>query len=543
MVIVLTVAVCAAILALAWFGYYSRRQWQKSSALLVERWAEDSADLLVTAVRRDMRGAQLRVLANRDSGVHALESVPDFTDQTAEAFARYPYPESFFSWPLEGHASLVFFNRADRQPPWTSQVIPPSPYPVVVARNRSIGSVLLEGIDDAAAARQGYAVFETLLAGVPYQVVARLEYADPFRTRLASVSGFTVNLFWVRQRYFSEVLSQVPRVADGGVVLDFSVLDDAGVRVAGSEGAEPAAAREFALQFFDPTTAELPDGESHAARAWQVRVSAGRDPTLIFATRDQNVTVLVIAATTLGLALSLFFTARAVRASASISVMRSEFVSTVTHELKTPLATIRAVGDRLLRGRVTSEDVHSYARLLVQEGKRLTRLVDNLLAYARVTDVTQVYSFEPLNPAELVEEALSGFHQQFADRAFDVVTDIPESLPSVRGDRTALHLAIGNLIDNAIRYSGDNRWISVTAERSASHVVFEVRDRGIGIPIDEIDVIKQRFVRGRLAPAGGSGLGLAIVSRVAADHRGTLDLESEVGVGTKARLAIPIHEG
>ena len=211
MVVALTVAVCAAILGLAWFGYYSRQQWQKSSALLVERWAEDSADLLVTAVRRDMRGAQLRVLANRDSGMRAPESVPDFTDQTAEAFARYPYPESFFSWPLEGHENFFFFNRADRQPPWMEQLTPASPYPVVVARNRSIGSVLLEGIDAAVAARQSYAVFETFLAGVPYQVVARLEYADPFRSRLASVSGFTVNLSWVRQRYFSEVLSQVPR--------------------------------------------------------------------------------------------------------------------------------------------------------------------------------------------------------------------------------------------------------------------------------------------------------------------------------------------
>jgi signal transduction histidine kinase len=104
-------------------------------------------------------------------------------------------------------------------------------------------------------------------------------------------------------------------------------------------------------------------------------------------------------------------------------------------------------------------------------------------------------------------------------------------------------LAIANLIDNAIRYSGGSRWIAVTAHQSGSSVVFEIRDRGVGIPPDEIDVIKHRFVRGRLAPAGGSGLGLGIVSRVAADHHGAFDLESEVGAGTTARLAIPIDKG
>jgi len=112
----------------------------------------------------------------------------------------------------------------------------------------------------------------------------------------------------------------------------------------------------------------------------------------------------------------------------------------------------------------------------------------------------------------------------------------------VRGDRTSLRLALDNLIDNAIRYSGDNRWICVGAHRRHSSVVIEVSDHGIGIPPDEIHAVQRRFVRGHGTRTHGSGLGLAIVKRVAAHHAGRFDLQSEVGVGTTASFHVPIYE-
>jgi signal transduction histidine kinase len=123
-----------------------------------------------------------------------------------------------------------------------------------------------------------------------------------------------------------------------------------------------------------------------------------------------------------------------------------------------------------------------------------------------------------------------------------VATDVPHDLPLVRGDRTALRLALDNLIDNAIRYSGGTRWIRVNARRSGSRVVIEVCDRGAGIATDEIQSVKRRFVRGRRARTQGSGLGLAIVMRVAEDHGGALELESQVGKGTSARFDLPVYE-
>jgi signal transduction histidine kinase len=391
--------------------------------------------------------------------------------------------------------------------------------------------------------RRGYSYFQTVVDNVPYQIVARLQYADPFRDELDSVTGFTVNLSWARERYFSEIVSQVARIGESGVTLDYSVLDESGKKVAGTLASSHAATRQFPLQFFDPSTSELyAPPASGAPPVWNVRVGAADDPDLTWATRGEDWTLLVICITALALVLSFFLLARAVRTSASLMAMRTEFVSTVTHELKTPIATIRAIADALLRGRLNGDGIREYAGLLVQESRRLTRLVDNLLAYARVTDATELYSYERVAPAELIEDSIGGFHQQLTDGHFDVVSDVPHDLPLVRGDRTALRLALDNLIDNAIRYSGDHRWIHVGARRNDSSVVIEVRDHGLGIPPEEIHAVQRRFVRGHGTRTHGSGLGLAIVKRVAAHHAGRFELHSEVGVGTSASFNVPIYE-
>jgi signal transduction histidine kinase len=220
--------------------------------------------------------------------------------------------------------------------------------------------------------------------------------------------------------------------------------------------------------------------------------------------------------------------------------MRTEFVSAVTHELKTPLSTIRAIGETVAHGRVRSEsDLRDYAQLVVQESRRLTRLVDNLLAYSRVVDVTQLYSFEPIFLRDLLDGVRNEFGPLLASREFVVQVTIPEDLPLVRGDRTALGLLFGNVIDNAIRYSREICWLGVSAREAEGCVIIEVKDRGTGIPPDEVQQVVGRFVRGRGASPGGSGLGLAIVNRIVADHGGTLHIRSVVGAGTTVIVSLP----
>ncbi len=392
-----------------------------------------------------------------------------------------------------------------------------------------------------------YSAFDTVVGGLPYQVVARLVYAEDTREHLASVFGFMVNVHWVREHYFSGIAQLAARIGESGGGLEYMIADERGARVAGTDRParpESAETREFLAVFLDPSLIALDPPPDLTMPSWTVHVSAASDRTLELAARGARRTLLAIAAAALLAGLGLTVAVRAAHASVRVASMRSDFVSAVTHELKTPLSTIRTIADTLVRGRLsTPEQVHTYAELLAQEERRLARLIDNLLAYARVTDVTEVYSFESLSPHDVAAEAMSRFKHQLMDGSVDFQLDVDPALPRIRADRTALVLAFDNIIDNAIRYSAETTKAVMTAHAEDGVVEFTVTDHGVGIPPDELQRVQRRFSRGRSSVGHGSGLGLAIVRRIANDHGGSLQLESTVGVGTTVRLAIPVARG
>ena len=212
----------------------------------------------------------------------------------------------------------------------------------------------------------------------------------------------------------------------------------------------------------------------------------------------------------------------------------------MTHELKSPLSTIRAIGEMLAENQTRLRvDVKRYGELLVEQGHRLTRLVTNILTYSRVTDTTEVYSFQCLQVDELVEEALQSFRHITDREHLRIDIQLSTDLPAIRADRTAMVLALDNAIDNAIRHGSAAGWIRVAAFADGGDVVIEVADGGTGIPADELAGVQGRFVRGRSARGDGIGLGLAIIQRVAVDHKAILLLKSRVGLGTTLTLRIP----
>jgi two-component system phosphate regulon sensor histidine kinase PhoR len=539
----LMAAVCLSLAVLVWSGYGAVREWQRSQELLADRRARERVDLLVTALARDMRGVQETVLA---SGWEAesFAAPHEVRNLVASAFARYPYPESFFAW-RDGtpDGSLLFFDRSDRRPEWMPPDAGQDRFPVSIRYEPAVASVILGRVRADVRLGRRFSTFETSLGRTRYQVVARLFYRDPFREQIDRVAGFTVNLSWVREHYFPEMARQVTRIGQGGPL---AIVDDRGLPVGGvvATAGGPIVRQWFPVMFFDPLLVGIDSPADLSRQAWAVQAGLGGDADAAAATRGANRTLFMATVAVAALALGLVLTARAARHSARLAEMRSEFVSTVTHELKTPIATIRAVGDTLVRGRISEpQALREYAQLVVQEAKRLTRLVENLLAYARITDVTEVYAFEPLALEPLLNEALKGFAAQLSEAGFAVQVDVPPDLPPVRGDPTALRLVLDNLLDNAIRYSGAGRWLGLRASAAPSgRVVLEVGDRGVGIPASEIDKVTRRFYRGRRPRSSGSGLGLAIVKRIAEDHGGTVTISSTPGTGTTVRLEIPAME-
>jgi signal transduction histidine kinase len=541
----LAAGVCISVSVLAWFGYRATREWQRSSAELVERRASETANLLVTALAHDMYAVQRSVLAAADREAFALEPPHDLSNTVASAFARYPYPESFFTMRGSLDGRMTLFLRSDRLPEWAEVGELPNRFPVIVISDSTHGSNLVQHIRSDAGFGRRFSVFEVNVNGIAYQAVARLLYHDEERQQLDGVFGFLVNLAWVRNHYFPELTNQVAEVG-GATGLALSVYDEKGAQVARTRtglSAGPAVRRSFPLMFSDPLLMAVDQPHDFLSKRWTVEVGGAADPTLAAAIRGADRTLLLAAFAAAMLAFGLVLTARAVGESARLTELRSEFVATVTHELKTPIATIRAVGDTLVSGRVPAPGAQrEYAQLVVQEAKRLTRLVDNLLAMSRITDVTEVYMFEPLSVDALVDSTLQEFGQQLAEAGFETEVDIPADLPPVRADRTAMGLLLDNLVDNAIRYSPASRCLHIAATREDGRVLIEVTDKGRGIPDDELDLVTRKFFRGRQLMSNGSGLGLAIVKRIVTDHDGELRISSKVNVGTTVSIRLPISK-
>jgi len=540
----LAVGACVSLALVFGVGYRVLREWRTTADSLARHQAEESASLLSTALLRDMRGVQESVLTSSRLLTFVRQLPYDVRNEAAGAFARYPYPESFFLWrrgtPAE---AMMFFDRGGRRPAWMDSPEDRTPAPVLVESQSRVATLLLARIAKDVERRRTVSVFETSISGDAYQVVAQLVYNDVVGDDLEAVVGFTVNLPWVRRNYFPELTEQVSRIAGTRGAASLTVLDERGAHVAGpmTPANGDTVRRPFALLFVDPLLVASDPPRDLPTRKWSISVAV-EDPTLTTAIGIANRALAVAAFATAALTFGLVLSVRAARANARLSEMRSDFVSAVTHEIKTPIASIRAIGDTIVSGRASGSVLVECAHLLVQESKRLTRLVDNLLAYSRITDVTEAYAFEPMNVAALVDETIEGFAWQLRDLQFVVQVDISPDLPSIRGDRTALRLAFDNLVDNAIRYSADLRELKVTATVVNGCVELAVADRGVGIRSDELPLVTRRFFRGRGARAGGSGLGLTITQRIVSDHNGTLTVSSVVGSGTTMRVTLPQAE-
>jgi two-component system phosphate regulon sensor histidine kinase PhoR len=237
------------------------------------------------------------------------------------------------------------------------------------------------------------------------------------------------------------------------------------------------------------------------------------------------------------------FLGYAIRRERRLNELKSEFISNVSHELKTPLSIISMFGEMLAEGRTKSpEQAHEYAEIIWRESVRLGRLIDNVLDFAKIERGMGVYEFAEADIGEVVERAveLSGRRVQAAN--MQLSAEIEPELPMVQLDANAYTLAVLNLIDNAIKYAVDGKKIDVSLKREGDNVVLAVRDYGPGIEAEEQEKIFERFYRARsirLKPIRGSGIGLALVQHIAKAHGGQATVSSEPGKGATFSISLP----
>jgi signal transduction histidine kinase len=243
------------------------------------------------------------------------------------------------------------------------------------------------------------------------------------------------------------------------------------------------------------------------------------------------------------LGFGLVLTVRSVTQELELARLKSDFVSTVSHEFKSPLTSIRQLAEMLQTGRVASEERRRrYYDVLVEQSARLSSLVTNVLDLARIEEGRKDFRFEPLDLGILIHELAEATRHRVGHEGFEVREEIRDPLPKIRGDAEALRQAISNLLDNAIQYSGNAREVCVQAWGENGTLNVTVEDWGVGIREDEIEKVFDRFYRGRdevTRSIRGSGLGLTLVKEIVEAHRGSVEVTSDVGKGSIFRMRFP----
>lgn len=327
----------------------------------------------------------------------------------------------------------------------------------------------------------------------------------------------------------------------------YQVVDGAGELVYGYDFDQTASANVVTMGFPETVT------------RWRLRVAQRKENALTDDRSRQILDLVLIGLALLVIMAGLLVLLAGLRRERRANALKSEFISNVSHELKTPLSIISMFGEMLALGRTRSKDqATEYAEIIWKESVRLARLIDNVLDFAKIERGAEVYEFAEGDLGEVVDRALELSSRRLQNAEFDVAVDVADELPLLSIDSNALTLAVLNLIDNAIKYasSGKKLVISVKREagrsrktrvatgsrrsRSGDHepsrlpdrLEIVVHDRGEGVPEDERSRIFERFYRARsirLKPIRGSGIGLALVKHIAVAHGGDVWVTNDGG--------------
>jgi signal transduction histidine kinase len=238
---------------------------------------------------------------------------------------------------------------------------------------------------------------------------------------------------------------------------------------------------------------------------------------------------------------------RSLNAELKLARQKTDFVSNVSHELKTPLTSIRMFSELLAEGRVADHaKQRSYLNIISAETARLTRLINNVLDFSRMERGEKKYNFQPCDMTEIVRGTAETFRPHLETAGFKFITELPDAKISIKGDADALSQVLVNLLSNAEKYSNGGKEITLgLAQRQSPlpHVEIRVLDRGPGVPRGCEEKIFEKFYRAHdLLSNGiqGSGLGLTIARQIARAHGGDITCEPREGGGSCFILRLPV---
>jgi len=312
--------------------------------------------------------------------------------------------------------------------------------------------------------------------------------------------------------------------------VDYRILDDTGRLIAGVEETDQEPCASGAVgPYFPGWTVQL------FFKDQDVFKRAADEQIAIYTWTGLLVIVLILVSGAVA--------AQSIGRQVKLNSLKNDFIATVTHELKTPLASMRVLVDTLLEGNYRDQQqVTEYLQLVAKENERLSRLIDNFLTFSRMERNKQAFQMRPVSPVSIARTAAQAAKTKLSRGNCLFETDIPDDLPEIRADHDAMVTVLVNLLDNAYKYSYDEKRIKLSVTSENGLVCFRVTDNGLGIPRRALKKIFQRFYqvdRSLSRRAEGCGLGLSIAQFIVDAHQGTITVESKPGQGSTFTVTLP----
>jgi signal transduction histidine kinase len=247
------------------------------------------------------------------------------------------------------------------------------------------------------------------------------------------------------------------------------------------------------------------------------------------------------------MAMGILLTLRAAAHEAEVSRLKAEFVSNVSHELKTPLTLIRMFGETLESGLVADEAKRKeFSGIIRKESERLTDLINNVLDFSKMDAGRKEYRFEETDLVEVVRTTVEAYAYHIRDLGFAIESLFPTEPIYAQLDRDAISQAILNILSNATKYSHEEKHIDLGVVRRGPVAIIAVEDRGVGIPKESLRKIFDKFYRvpnDKTRETRGTGLGLTLTKHIIEAHHGTIEVESAIGKGSTFTIKLPIQTG
>jgi len=551
----LAVVVAIPVAVLFYFQFRSLNDLEATSAVVLRQLSHDTAESLTREIEESLKRPHINLLLR--PGQESRLDPPDFRyiDQVfAEGLVASPFIEELWLWSenAAGYENKFFiFDRTSARLPVPAEGQPANQR---FRESPARRAQLVPTLHTMGTQRRAIVAFPAVIDGRAKYVQVQLRFSGPDRQRVTGFLGFMVDADFLRTSYFPALIQRrlaAVQQSIGFPPLDIHLLDGDGKPVTAT-GQSPASTRfvderTVPLVFFDRELLEYAAPYEQRRETWRVRTGYGEltIPEIVSAsTRPQMALMIVLALVMAG---GVFFVAGAAAREVRVAELKSNFVASVSHDLKTPLALIQLFAETLELGRVrTQERAHEYYRIINTEARKLTRLIENILDFSKMEAGLRPYRMVATDLGALTTQVLTEMSSQFDQTHFKVRSSVDPDLPRVLIDEDAVEQAIENLLANAMKYSGESRDIDVHVGRANRHVAVSVRDHGIGIPRREQRRIFRKFYRINNGLGGGPqgcGLGLAIVDHTMRGHGGFVGVDSEPDRGSTFTLHFPIAAG